>query len=138
MAQTYLYLLCADKSLQFIFSFSVNSTDAPDRVELNAKNVTLLTGSSTTLTCSARASPAANYRFISVNGSNETTVQDSASPTYKTPSLDYNNFNNYKAIYRCIPYNMYGNGPAQNITLDIQGNYRLVYSILPPNMLMIL
>ena len=122
MAQTYVYFLCTDKYLQFIFSFSVISTDVPDKVELNATNVTPLTGTSVTLTCVARASPAANYRFISVNGSNETTVQDNASATYRTPSLDYNNYNNYKAIYRCMPYNMLGDGPAQNITLDIQGN----------------
>ena len=102
-------------------SFSMNKIDAPDQVQLHASTLTPLTGTSVNLTCAARASPAANYRFININGSNETTVQNSASAIYKTPSLDYKDYNNYKAIYRCIPYNMYGNGPAQIITLDIQG-----------------
>ena len=109
------------------FFYSMYKTDAPDDVQLTAKSLKPLTGTSVTLTCAARASPPANYRFISVNGSNIATVQDSASATYKTPSLDYKNYNNYKAIYRCIPYNMYGTGPAQNITIDIQGKSFLVY-----------
>ena len=111
----------------------MNETDSPDRVNLNASTLKPLTGTSVILTCAARATPAANFKFISVNGSNITTVQDSAAPNYTTPLLDYKDHNNYRAIYRCIPYNMYGNGPAENITLDIHGNYHLVYSILPLN-----
>ena len=108
----------------FLFMYK---TDAPDQVQLFASTFTPLTGTSVILTCAARASPAANYRFININGSNIATVQDNASATYRTPSLDYKDYNNYKAIYRCIPYNMYGNGPAQIITLDLQGKSFLVY-----------
>ena len=106
----------------------MNLTDAPDQVQLKASTLTPLTGSFVNLTCTARASPTAKFRFISVNGSNETTVQDSASAIYRTPSLDYNNYNKYKAIYRCIAYNMLGNS-TKIITLDIQGNYHFRLSI---------
>ena len=95
--------------------------DEPDQVRLTASSLKPTTGSSVTLTCTARASPSASFRFISINGSYEI-VQDSTSATYTISPLDYKKYNNYVANYGCIAYNSFGNSSMQTVALDIQGN----------------
>ena len=103
--------------------------DEPDQVRLTASSLKPTTGSSVTLTCTARASPSASFRFIIINGSSET-VQDSASATYTVSPLDYKKYNNYKASYGCIAYNSFGNSSMQTVFLDIQGNNIQVFNII--------
>ena len=90
-------------------------------MQLNATNSTPITGSSVTLTCSARATPAANrFKFVNIKGT-QTTLQDSASSNFTLAEINYENFDNYTAVYECTAYNMMGEGSTKNITLDIQG-----------------
>ena len=72
------------------------------------------------LACSARATPAAKFKFVKIRGS-RTTVQDGPSSTYIVAAINYENFDNYKAVYECIAYNTMGEGSTTNITLNIQG-----------------
>ena len=80
-----------------------------------------------TLNCMARGSPSPSFRFILVNGSSTETVQDGSSAIYTISKLDYKEYSNYTAMYRCIAYNSFGDSPAQNLTFDIQGNLYFQY-----------
>ena len=90
-------------------------------MNLTASTLTPITGSSVTLNCSARATPAANrFKFVNIKGS-RTTLQDGPSSNVTIAAIYYEHFDNYKAVYECTAYNMMGEGSTKNITLDIQG-----------------
>ena len=95
--------------------------DEPDQVQLTATSLKPVSGSSVTLTCTARASPSASFRFFSINGSSEI-VQDSASANYTISPLDYKKYNNYTASYGCMAYNSFGSSSMQTVVLEILGN----------------
>ena len=102
-------------------------TDAPDQPRITATATKPVTGTAVTLTCSARATPAAQFRFLSGNGS---VLQDGANANFVISPLNYVEFTNYSATYGCIAYNSYGEAPRQEIVLDIQGSYFLFRHIL--------
>ncbi|XP_065055871.1 hemicentin-2-like isoform X2 [Rhopilema esculentum] len=107
-------------------TLSVNH--APDQPRITATATKPVTGSAVTLTCSARATPAAHFRFLSGNGS---VLQDGASANFVIGSLNYVDFTNYTATYGCIAYNSYGEAPRQEIVLDIQVPPVISFSINP-------
>ncbi|XP_065061804.1 neural cell adhesion molecule 1-like isoform X1 [Rhopilema esculentum] len=90
---------------------------APYEIRLTATTTNPVNGSSVTLTCSARAYPAAHFRFAYSNG---TVLQDGANPNFVIPSLNYKPFPSYNVSYRCTPYNSYGDASYQEIVLNIQ------------------
>lgn len=96
-------------------------TDPPDHVQLNSSTLIPRTGSSVTLTCSARSTLSTKFRFVEIKSANRTTVQDGHSQTLTISSINFEHFLNYKAMYQCIAYNMLGDGLSKNVTLDIQG-----------------
>eukprot|EP00795_Rhopilema_esculentum_P016573 gene16573-7996_t len=102
--------------------------DAPDQPRITATATKPVTGSTVTLTCSARATPAAHFRFLSGNG---TVLQDGASANFVIASLNYVDFTNYTATYRCTAHNSYGKAPRQEIVLDIQVPPVISFSINP-------
>ncbi|XP_065056313.1 hemicentin-2-like [Rhopilema esculentum] len=101
---------------------------APDQPRITATATKPVTGSTVTLTCSARATPAAHFRFLSGNG---TVLQDGASANFVIASLNYVDFTNYTATYRCTAHNSYGKAPRQEIVLDIQVPPVISFSINP-------
>ena len=118
--------------------------DAPAQVKLTALPPFPINGLSVTLTCTARAALSPKFRFILVNGSSSVIVQDGGSSNFTTLSLDYKEYNNYKATYQCIAYNRVGESPVQTLVLDIQGNSfgdlfgTLLYSISDTTVLVVL
>eukprot|EP00795_Rhopilema_esculentum_P016592 gene16592-8018_t len=101
---------------------------APDQPRITATATKPVTGSAVTLTCSARATPAAHFRFLSGNG---TVLQDGASANFLIASLNYADFTNYTATYGCIAHNSYGEAPRQEIVLNIQVPPFISFSINP-------
>ena len=103
------------------------SLDEPYQVQLTASPPKPISGSSVTLNCMARGSPSPSFRFVLVNGSSTETVQDGSSAIYTISKLDYKEYSNYTAIYRCIAYSSFGNSPAQTLTFHIQGSLCFQY-----------
>ena len=102
-----------------LFPFS----DKPIGTQLSASNTKPLVNSSVVFSCTADAVPVAKYRFVRVGGSGEREVSSSNSEI--TGILMVSRImhapNAYNVTYKCIPYNMLGNGLEQIVMLDIQG-----------------
>ncbi|XP_065055821.1 hemicentin-1-like isoform X1 [Rhopilema esculentum] len=104
----------------------------PDKINLTSSNNKPVNGLSVTLACSARGTPKPQYRFY--NGLTNSIVQDSSSGTYVTGLLNYEAVRDYRAIFRCVPHNMMGNGNTTSIALDIQVPPKIIsFSITPQN-----
>ena len=88
---------------------------------LEASTMKPLNGSTVVLNCTAKASPAAQYRFYHVDGSGQTEISNAGSGILTINNINYADFNGYIANYRCIPYNSLGNGQAKDVRIDIQG-----------------
>ena len=91
--------------------------DVPEMSSLRAMPSRVYTGSNLTITCSAIGSPTPRYRFYHKNG---TIVQDSFAASYSTV-LRYEDYPDYSATFKCVPYNVIGEGAAQNVTVEILG-----------------
>lgn len=70
------------------------------------------------ITCSAQANPPAKYRFYKEQGSLFNTTTGSNSGTYTTSVGERVSQVNYS----CTPFNEYGDGPKEMITITVRGN----------------
>ena len=115
-----LFLTC---SLFLLDSLLFASSDKPIGALLSSNNTKPLVNSSVAFSCTADAVPVANYRFVRVDGSGEREVSSSNSETTGTliVSRIMHMSNAYNVTYKCIPYNMLGNGLEQTVMVDIQG-----------------
>jgi len=104
---------------------------APDQVQFTASTPKPISGSSVTLNCMARGSPSPSFRFILVNGSSTKIIQNGPSSSCVIFKLDYKDYSNYTATYRCISYNTFGDSSPQDETLNIQVRPVLSFSITP-------
>eukprot|EP00112_Aurelia_sp_Birch-Aquarium-sp1_P002056 Seg1224.2 transcript_id=Seg1224.2/GoldUCD/mRNA.D3Y31 product=Hemicentin-2 protein_id=Seg1224.2/GoldUCD/D3Y31 len=74
-------------------------------------------GNAVRLSCSSKAFPAPSYRIYKITGSSSTLISNRDS--YSIPSINYVDYNGYKAIFRCEAFNIFGN-TTKDIQLDIQ------------------
>ena len=101
------------------FFSSVLILDIPEITSLRAIPNKTYSGRNSAITCMARGVPTPQYKFYHSNG---TLLQDS--PAFLYPStLRYEDYPDYKATFKCVPYNMMGEGAAQNVTVEILGTY---------------
>lgn len=89
---------------------------------MTADDNTVTLNTTLNITCSAQANPAANYRFYKgqENFINYTTGSDVAVITTQVSERVK------QVIYSCIPFNYYGDGPADVITVIVQCKYYVV------------
>lgn len=101
--------------------------DVPVIVSLRATPNRTLTGTNSTISCNAQGVPPPHYKLYLINGSTSTLLQNSQAVQYHH-SIQYEHFQNYRATYQCVPYNMLGEGVPQSVTVEIlgelQGNVR--------------
>ena len=102
-----------------LFAFS----DKPVETQLSSNNTKPLVNSSVLFSCTADAVPVAKYRFVRVDGAGEREVSSSNSEIsgILMVSRIMHTSNAYNVAYKCIPYNMLGNGLEQTVMVEIQG-----------------
>ena len=86
-------------------------------------NTKPLVNTPVTFNCTSDAAPAAKYRFYRIDTTGEHLVSSSGSERngiLVVLSIMYTS-NVYSVAYKCIPYNMLGNGREKTMMLDIQG-----------------
>jgi len=82
-------------------------------------NNTVVINTSFNLTCSAQANPSAKYRFLREQQSLFTTTNGSSLATYTTSV----NERMKQVTYSCTPFNEYGDGPTETITVTVLCKY---------------
>ena len=70
------------------------------------------------ITCSAQANPPAKYRFYKEQESLFNTTTGSDAGTYTTSAGERVR----QVNFGCIPFNEYGDGPKEMITITVRGN----------------
>ena len=73
--------------------------------------------------CTSDALPVAKYRFLRIDADGEREVSSSSSDTtgIMIVSSIMHAASAYNVTYKCVPYNMLGNGVEQIMMVDIQG-----------------
>ena len=82
--------------------------------------------------CTSDAVPPAKYRFLRMDASGQSVVSSSNSETkgILVVASIMHTLSVYNVTYKCIPYNLLGNGPEKTMMVDIQGVYfKFFYSI---------
>jgi len=87
----------------------------PSSLTTNASDDTVVMGASFTLNCSAQANPPAKYRFYREQ---ESFYNSTVGRTYEVLSTSVKERKS-PVIYRCIPFNEYGDGPTQKINVIV-------------------
>ena len=97
--------------------------DKPGGTHLSPNNTTPLVNTLVVFNCTSDALPVAKYRFYRIAGSDVSEVKTSTSAT--TGSLVVSNIDHlsssYVVRYKCVPYNMLGDGPDKTVVVDVQG-----------------
>ena len=77
--------------------------------------------------CTSGALPVAKYRFYRITGAgeNEVSTSSSASTGVLVVSSIMHPSGSYIVKYKCVPYNMLGDGPDRTLIVDVQGMYNL-------------
>ena len=91
--------------------------DIPEILSLRAAPPQTYTGSYSMITCTAIGTPRPRYRYYSENG---TLLTDTVAIVHPV-TLRYEDYPRYRAKFRCVPYNIMGEGTAQNVTVEILG-----------------
>ena len=91
--------------------------DVPEILSLRAAPPQTYTGSYSILTCIAIGTPRPHYRYYHENG---TLLQDTAAIVHPV-TLRYEEYPGYRATFRCVSYNIMGEGAAKNVTVEILG-----------------
>ena len=94
-------------------------------------NKTVVINTSFNLTCSAQANPPARYRFYREQQSLFSTAVGSSVSVYTTSVTERIK----QVTYSCTPFNEYGDGPTQTITVTVLCKYpffmlRCIYSYI--------
>ena len=94
-------------------------------------NNTVVINTSFNLTCSAQAKPPAKYRFLREKQSLFSTAVGSSVSVYTTSVTERTR----QVTYSCTPFNDYGDGPTQTITVTVFCKYpffmlRCIYSYI--------
>jgi len=87
----------------------------PPSLTTNLSDNTVVMGESFTLNCSAQANPPAKYRFYKEQQSLFNTTAGSNFAVYPTSVSERKT----PVIFTCIPFNDYGDGPTQTITVTV-------------------
>ena len=93
-------------------------TDKPGNIQFTTPTLKPQNGNPVKLSCSSNAVPTPTYRIYKIIGSSSTVISNSGSHTIA--SINYVDFNGYKATLRCQSSNSFGNA-TKDIQLDIQG-----------------
>ena len=113
--------------------FFVCTADKPVGTVLSSNTTKPLVNTSVLFLCTSDAVPVAKFRFFRVDGSGEREV--SSSNSENTGRLMVSSImhtpNAFNVIYKCIPYNVLGNGLEQTVMIDIQGTSISSTVILP-------
>jgi len=94
-------------------------------------NNTVVINTSFNLTCSSQANPPAKYRFLRQQQSLFTTTADSNLAVYTISVSERIK----QVTYSCTPFNDYGDGPTETITVTVLCKYpffmlRCIYSYI--------
>ena len=102
--------------------------DKPGRTYLSPNNTTPLLNTSVVFNCTSDALPVAKYRFYRVTGAgeNEVSTSSSASTGVLVISSIIHPPGSYIVRYKCVPYNMLGDGPDKIVIVDVQGKLILL------------
>ena len=75
------------------------------------------------LNCTSDALPVAKYRFFRIDADGEREVSSSSSDTtgIMIVSSIMHAASAYNVTYKCVPYNMLGNGVWKTTMVDVQG-----------------
>ena len=75
--------------------------------------------------CTSGALPIAKYRFYRITGAgeHEVSTSSSASTEVLVVSSIMHPPGSYIVKYKCVPYNMLGDGPDRTLIVDVQGMY---------------
>ena len=106
-------------AIGFLFFFVDYRPTNPLSLTTNLSHNTVAMGTSFTLNCSAQANPPAKYRFYRGQESLFNTTAGSNFEVYPTSVSERKTL----VIYRCIPFNEYGDGPTQTITVTVHCEY---------------
>ena len=107
-------------------SISSILTDKPGNIQFTTPTLKPQNGNAVKLSCSSSAVPTPTYRIYKITGSSSTLISNSGSHTI--PSINYVDYNGYKATFRCQSSNSFGNA-TKDIQLDIQGiNFQIAFS----------
>ena len=97
----------------------------PGGTHLSPNNTTPLVNTTVVFNCTSDALPVAKYRFYRIAGSDESEVGTSSSAS--TGVLVITSIihppGSYIVRYKCVPYNMLGDGPHKTVVVDVQGRF---------------
>ena len=101
--------------------------DKPGGTYLSPNNTTPLVNTSVMFNCTSDALPVAKYRFYLVTGAgeNEVSTSSSASTGVLVVSSIIHPPGSYIVNYKCVPYNMLGDGPNKTVVVNVRGIYSL-------------
>ena len=97
--------------------------DKPVGTQLSPNTIKPLVNTSVLFICTSNAVPVPKYRFFRVDGSGEREVSsyNSDNTGILMVSSIMHTSSVYIVTYKCIPYNLLGNGLEQTVMIDIQG-----------------
>ncbi len=103
--------------------------DRPNMTTIVSETLTPKEGSHVSINCSATAVPSAMYKFYQlING---LISEISSSTSGNTGVLEINRITAfdkiYQRTYKCVPYNLLGEGPSKNITFNVQGKFLFIH-----------
>ncbi len=98
--------------------------DKPISTKIITDSLTPVENSPVKINCSATAEPDAKYKFYQVtNASSDIELTNNVDQD--SGVLDITSISaladSYNLTYKCVPYNLLGDGPSDSITLDVQG-----------------
>ena len=97
--------------------------DKPIGTKLSSNTTEPLVNTSVLFNCTSESVPVAKFQFLRVDSSGEIKVSSSNSENtgILMVSSIIHTSNAYNVTYKCIPYNLLGNGLERTVIVDIQG-----------------
>ena len=84
-----------------------------------------MVNTSVVFNCTSDALPVAKFRFYRVTGAseNEVSTSSSVSTGVLLESSIMHPPGSYIVSYKCVPYNMLGDGPNKTVVVNVRGTY---------------
>ena len=99
--------------------------DKPAEIHFTSNSTSPMVNTSVVFNCTSDALPAARFRFYRVTGAGESEVStsSSASTGVLVESSIMHPPGSYLFHFKCVPYNMLGDGPNKTVVVNVRGIY---------------
>ena len=99
--------------------------DRPGGTYFTSTTTSPMVNTSVVFNCTSDALPAARFRFYRVTGAGESEVStsSSASTGVLVESSIMHPPGSYLFHFKCVPYNMLGDGPNKTVVVNVRGIY---------------